>query len=104
MSPIKCHGEKETDIQFAPVEAYNYHPLLPPSDPESPSKEEEKVCSICMEQVDTQPGPSSEVLLGINPRRGYALAPCHHLFHTNCLSQWLAIKVRSILQLGFQFW
>jgi len=53
-----------------------------------------------MEDVDTRPGPSGEVLLGINPRRGYALAPCHHLFHTKCLSQWLAIKVgRRVLRI-----
>ncbi|ORY35895.1 hypothetical protein BCR39DRAFT_512893 [Naematelia encephala] len=80
---------------FAPEELYNYHPLLPPADPENPtslSAGAEKTCSICMEEVDTRPGPSSEVLLGINPRRSYALAPCHHLFHTKCLQQWLAIK------------
>ena len=46
-----------------------------------------------MEEVDIRPGPSGEVLLGINPRRAYALAPCHHIFHTKCLAQWLAIKV-----------
>ena len=46
-----------------------------------------------MEPVDTRPGPSGEVLLGINPRRAYALAPCHHLFHTKCLTQWMAVKV-----------
>lgn len=82
------------DTQMAPAESYNYHPLLPPSDPENPiAKEDERTCSICMEEVDVRPGPNGEVLLGINPRRGYALAPCHHLFHTKCLSQWLAIKV-----------
>lgn len=46
-----------------------------------------------MEEVDTSPGPSSEVLLGMNRKRSYAVAPCHHLFHTRCLAQWLAIKV-----------
>jgi hypothetical protein len=46
-----------------------------------------------MEEVDTSAGPSSEVLLGMNRRRSYAVAPCHHLFHTKCLAQWLAIKV-----------
>lgn len=78
-------------IQLAPSESYNYHPLLPPSDPENPIAEE--TCSICMDPVDTRPGPSGEVLLGINPRRAYALAPCHHLFHTKCLAQWVAVKV-----------
>jgi len=26
------------------------------------------------------------------PRKPWALAPCHHLFHTTCLEKWLAIK------------
>jgi hypothetical protein len=90
-----------TDNQFQPADSYNYHPLLPStdskidSDPEAQSSLtiEEKTCSICMEEVDTSPGPSSEVLLGMNRRRSYAVAPCHHLFHTRCLAQWLAIKV-----------
>jgi len=91
-----------TDDQFQPADSYNYHPLLPSSsdskidhDPEAQSSLtiEEKTCSICMEEVDTTPGPSSEVLLGMNRRRSYAVAPCHHLFHTRCLAQWLAIKV-----------
>ncbi|KAJ7606163.1 hypothetical protein DFH06DRAFT_1251770 [Mycena polygramma] len=25
-------------------------------------------------------------------RKNYSLAPCHHLFHTDCLERWLAIK------------
>jgi len=25
-------------------------------------------------------------------RKNYSLAPCHHLFHTECLEKWLAIK------------
>lgn len=80
-----------------PAESYDYHPLLPPADPENPSplSSAEKTCSICMEEVDTHPGTSSEVLLGMKPRRSYALAPCHHLFHTKCLQQWLAIKVSA---------
>ena len=98
-----CSGyQNQANNQFQPADSYNYHPLLPPSsdskidlDPEAQSSLtiEEKTCSICMEEVDTTPGPSSEVLLGMNRRRSYAVAPCHHLFHTRCLAQWLAIKV-----------
>ncbi|KAF9453591.1 hypothetical protein P691DRAFT_658228 [Macrolepiota fuliginosa MF-IS2] len=29
---------------------------------------------------------------GSHRRREYSLAPCHHLFHTECLEKWLAIK------------
>lgn len=90
--------------QLQPADTYNYHPLLPSAsskdaDPEAQAdmalSSEERTCSICMEEVDTSPGPSSEVLLGMNRRRSYAVAPCHHLFHTKCLAQWLAIKVRA---------
>ncbi|RXK41711.1 hypothetical protein M231_00946 [Tremella mesenterica] len=85
---------------YKPVESYDYHPPLPPSDPENPSSLE-TTCSICMEEVSTSPSSTlgaSEALLtglGINSlgsRRAYALSPCHHLFHTKCLAQWLAIK------------
>lgn len=37
--------------------------------------------------------PSASALLAINARRAYAVAPCHHLFHTKCLQQWMTIKV-----------
>ncbi|TFK39970.1 hypothetical protein BDQ12DRAFT_629095 [Crucibulum laeve] len=30
--------------------------------------------------------------VGANARKSYSLAPCHHLFHTECLEKWLAIK------------
>lgn len=36
-------------------------------------------------------------VMNMNFRRTYALAPCHHMFHTECLSQWMAIKVGSLL-------
>jgi len=28
----------------------------------------------------------------VSSRKVYSLAPCHHLFHTECLERWLAIK------------
>ncbi|KAF5362087.1 hypothetical protein D9756_002441 [Leucocoprinus leucothites] len=30
--------------------------------------------------------------VGASSRKEYSLAPCHHLFHTECLEKWLAIK------------
>ncbi|KAF8631897.1 hypothetical protein AX15_002157 [Amanita polypyramis BW_CC] len=44
-------------------------------------------------------GTSASTLLsamqrGASSKKVYSLAPCHHLFHTECLEQWLAIKVR----------
>ncbi|KAK8850346.1 hypothetical protein IAR55_004264 [Kwoniella newhampshirensis] len=85
---------------LAPPELYNYHPMIPTSDPENPSPVKETTCSICMEEVDltsSHPSHSSTAsTLGVgglgDKRRSYALAPCGHLFHTKCLTQWMGIK------------
>jgi hypothetical protein len=95
--------------QFAPQQGYDYHPLIP-SDPESVVGlgQGGSTCSICMEEVDVRgagagsagagsgtsadDASASSALLGMNARRSYAVAPCHHLFHTKCLQQWMAIK------------
>ncbi|EIW79060.1 hypothetical protein CONPUDRAFT_107113 [Coniophora puteana RWD-64-598 SS2] len=37
-------------------------------------------------------GVSMGLLKRVGTRRHYSLAPCHHLFHTECLERWLAIK------------
>lgn len=57
----------------------------------------ETTCSICMEEVNTHPDPADGPLLNLNARRSYAVAPCHHLFHTKCLQQWMAVKVSCIM-------
>ena len=38
-------------------------------------------CSICYEGID------------VRDRRGYMLAPCDHLFHRDCLVQWMDVKM-----------
>jgi hypothetical protein len=85
--------------RFAPVAGYDYHPLLPTPDAENALEgggagelPAETTCSICMEDVDTYPDPADGPLLNLNARRNYAVAPCHHLFHTKCLQQWMAVK------------
>ncbi|KAG9309577.1 hypothetical protein JVU11DRAFT_10558 [Chiua virens] len=84
--------------RFATTETYNYHPPLPlsVSDPEAPEQSLGD-CSICMEAIHAEdPKPLQHVAAGllqkVGGRKNYSLAPCHHLFHTECLEKWLAIK------------
>ena len=39
-------------------------------------------CVICYNEID------------VNDRKGYMLAPCDHIFHRQCLEQWMEVKVR----------
>lgn len=39
-------------------------------------------CVICYNEID------------VNDRQGYMLAPCDHIFHRQCLEQWMEVKVR----------
>jgi hypothetical protein len=109
-------------FQFAPPPPYDYHQPLPIGDSES-GQQDFGNCSICMEPIlvnqiggshnsdnkqslddksalastATNMGAVGSRVMNINFRRTYALAPCHHLFHTDCLSQWMAIKVSKRL-------
>lgn len=120
MSGAGTDGFTSILAQFAPPDAYDYHQPLPLPDPEAPEQDFGN-CSICMEPIIVAQGASTagdkhqhpaesstplgaaasgvghvgSKVMNMNLRRTYALAPCHHLFHTECLSQWLAIKVSS---------
>ncbi|KAH0582574.1 hypothetical protein H2248_010506 [Termitomyces sp. 'cryptogamus'] len=102
--------------QFLQVKMYDYHPSLPIPDSEAPEQSLGD-CAICMDAIivdsrgrsaasekewDTEgesgskgAGLLSGLQMGIEgagARRIYSLAPCSHLFHTECLEKWLAIK------------
>ncbi|KZP00609.1 hypothetical protein CALVIDRAFT_493843 [Calocera viscosa TUFC12733] len=80
------------------TQTYDYHPPLSPTDTEAPEKSLGD-CVICMEPILLGPestvgatGDKASLLASVGVRKNYALAPCHHLFHTACLERWLAIK------------
>ncbi|KAG2071545.1 hypothetical protein BDR04DRAFT_1098008 [Suillus decipiens] len=84
--------------RFARAQVHDYHPALPLSaaDPEAPD-ESLGDCAICMEAIHTEDDKQLEHVTGgllrnVGARRSYSLAPCQHLFHTECLEKWLAIK------------
>jgi hypothetical protein len=84
--------------RFARAQVHDYHPALPLSaaDPEAPD-ESLGDCAICMEAIHTEDEKQLEHVTGgllrnVGARRSYSLAPCQHLFHTECLEKWLAIK------------
>lgn len=104
--------------RYAAVQIYDYHPPIPSPDPESPERSLGD-CAICMDAILVDPPsthgrsksidggkPPEQQLkarsggllnavqkgVGAQVRKNYSLAPCHHLFHTECLEKWLAIK------------
>lgn len=102
--------------RFVKGKTYDYHPPMPLPDSESPEQSLGD-CAICMDAIlfDTSSrrrskstderrdhgivnaggGLLNAVQMGVGAsgaRKNYSLAPCHHLFHTECLERWLAIK------------
>ncbi|TBU30076.1 hypothetical protein BD311DRAFT_755258 [Dichomitus squalens] len=89
------------------VQTYNYHPIIPLPDPEAPEQTLGD-CAICMEAIlvdpslrrrskssDAKERPAIELPFlrkVTTARKTYSLAPCHHLFHTECLERWLTYK------------
>ncbi|KAH9479483.1 DSC E3 ubiquitin ligase complex subunit 1 [Psilocybe cubensis] len=105
--------------KYANAKIHDYHPYIPLPDSESPEKSLGD-CAICMDSIiiaatppkrpkyldgrhsesdSTEESASGSVFsfirrgVGANKaRKNYSLAPCSHLFHTECLERWLAIK------------
>ncbi|KAJ1719051.1 hypothetical protein LPJ53_006110 [Coemansia erecta] len=100
-------------------EVYNYHPLLPPDsdeeaaaegnadgsadsarDAESRGSEDStnsdeprnsrgRECAICIQNVDV----SASVASALFGRPSYMVTPCHHVYHTECLTRWMEMKL-----------
>ncbi|PRT55182.1 Transmembrane E3 ubiquitin-protein ligase 1 [Wickerhamiella sorbophila] len=94
---------------------YDYHPILttdiehglnteePPVTEEGPVLEPEEngvvkhvSCAICMNHVDliiceegSPPGPAALVA-----RRKYMVTPCRHIYHTECLEEWMQSQLQ----------
>lgn len=75
--------------RLADSQGYDYHPPLPDTEG-GPLGD----CAICMDAIDRPPEDVSgkPSRRGARTRASYSLAPCAHLFHTECLERWLAIK------------
>lgn len=66
-------GSRGADAVPMTTETINVAPVRSPL----PSFE----CAICYSEID------------IRNRSGYMLAPCDHLFHQDCLVQWMEVKM-----------
>ncbi|KAI9435319.1 hypothetical protein H4582DRAFT_1971440 [Lactarius indigo] len=77
--------------RLADSQGYDYHPPLPDTEA-GPLGD----CAICMDAIEHPPEDTSASgkprRRGAQARASYSLAPCAHLFHTECLERWLAIK------------
>ncbi|EPX75199.1 ubiquitin-protein ligase E3 [Schizosaccharomyces octosporus yFS286] len=78
---------------FPSSSTYDYHPIIQAGDLEA-FMQDANVCPICIQPIELVSSGST-----LNPasrivRRNYMLTPCHHLFHRQCLLQWM--ESRSI--------
>ena len=48
-------------------------------------------CVICYNEID------------VTDNKGYMLAPCDHIFHRECLEQWMDVKVSNSASLTLLF-
>ncbi|KAI6149308.1 hypothetical protein BKA82DRAFT_4127849 [Pisolithus tinctorius] len=84
--------------RFATAQIYDYHPPMPSNmhDPEAPDQPLGD-CSICMEVIHFKDSKQLQQVTGgllqkVGVKKSYSVAPCHHIFHTECLEKWLALK------------
>ncbi|KXN86557.1 DSC E3 ubiquitin ligase complex subunit 1 [Leucoagaricus sp. SymC.cos] len=77
------------------MDAIYVDPSVRPRASQDHDEKGSSVSSIGRNTVATANGLFNAVQRGVtasSSRREYSLAPCHHLFHTECLEKWLAIK------------
>ncbi|KAJ1911269.1 hypothetical protein LPJ71_002980 [Coemansia sp. S17] len=79
--------------KFLRPQAHDYHPAMSLADEEdlernSLSSDAAAVCAVCIQPVDTT---LEDNRLDLTP--SYMLTPCAHMYHTECLQQWMDIKL-----------
>ncbi|KAJ2824290.1 hypothetical protein FBU31_004035 [Coemansia sp. 'formosensis'] len=77
--------------EFLRPPAHDYHPAVSLPDEEdlernSLSSDADAVCAVCIQPVDT-------TLENNDLTPSYMLTPCAHMYHTECLQQWMDIKL-----------
>ncbi|KAI6042063.1 hypothetical protein EDC04DRAFT_2663625, partial [Pisolithus marmoratus] len=79
--------------RFATAQVYDYHPPMPSimQDPEAPDQPLGD-CSICMEVIHVNDSKELQQVTGgllqkVGVKKNYSVAPCHHIFHTECLEK-----------------
>ncbi|KAJ2749480.1 hypothetical protein GGI19_005639 [Coemansia pectinata] len=79
--------------EFLTPQAHDYHPAVSLPDEEdlernSQSSDAAAVCAVCIQPVDTTLEDNR-----LDPTPSYMLTPCAHMYHTECLQQWMDIKL-----------
>ncbi|ODN80188.1 hypothetical protein L198_07845 [Cryptococcus wingfieldii CBS 7118] len=102
-NPTPFDGETTCSICYDDVDLHPFspsHPFSPHSPSHAHSNGHMRAASTSKtggkgkDKKDEAREGGRDVLsgLGLGDRRGYAIAPCGHVFHTDCLAQWMGIK------------
>ncbi|EEB08976.2 ubiquitin-protein ligase E3 [Schizosaccharomyces japonicus yFS275] len=75
---------------FSSKSIYDYHPVIHTEDLET-LVSNSNTCPICMQTIELPSEGSALHPSSIMLRRNYMLTPCHHLYHRQCLMQWMEL-------------
>jgi hypothetical protein len=93
------HGDGSgSELSSTSSQSDSERPLL--SGKDSSHGQSNKVdCAICMNEIDLVIVPRNHASLASTPanvlaRRRYMVTPCRHVFHTECMEQWMRTKLQ----------